>query len=316
MPTATSDARPSSRWSQERRLEFIDFRLRWDGRLNRADLTDFFGISVPQASLDIARYTELAPQNLSYDRSARVYLATPSFSALYETSSQAHYLDELLAHASSTLAGGPSGLGYRPAVAVLPRLSRLVSLDVLVALQRAMREGTGVRVRYQSLTRREPSERAITPHAFAHDGHRWHVRAYCHLRASFRDFVLGRFLSVEGTVPAGRPGTDDTAWHTMVKLELVPHPKLPATHRRAVALDYGMTDGALTIECRQAFLMYVLRHLRLDLSGQRPEEQQVVLKNAREVERARRQAENLAAPLTPSTGAETSRRAVGTRRPG
>jgi hypothetical protein len=46
-------------WGQERRLEFIDFRLLWEGRLNRADITTFFRISVPQASLDLAKYQEL-----------------------------------------------------------------------------------------------------------------------------------------------------------------------------------------------------------------------------------------------------------------
>ena len=45
-----------ARWGQERRLEFIDFRLYWEGRINRSDLIDFFGISVPQASLDLAKY--------------------------------------------------------------------------------------------------------------------------------------------------------------------------------------------------------------------------------------------------------------------
>ena len=30
-------------WGQDRRLEFIDFRLLWEGRLNRADITTFSG---------------------------------------------------------------------------------------------------------------------------------------------------------------------------------------------------------------------------------------------------------------------------------
>ena len=34
-----------SKWNQTRRLEFIDFRLAVDGRLNRADLVAFFNIS-------------------------------------------------------------------------------------------------------------------------------------------------------------------------------------------------------------------------------------------------------------------------------
>ncbi len=41
-------------WGLERRLQFIDFRLRWEGRLNRTDLTEHFGLPTPQASLDIA----------------------------------------------------------------------------------------------------------------------------------------------------------------------------------------------------------------------------------------------------------------------
>src|SRR3546814_13161726 len=38
-----------TRWGQERRLAFIDFRLQFERRLNRKDLRDFFGISAHQA---------------------------------------------------------------------------------------------------------------------------------------------------------------------------------------------------------------------------------------------------------------------------
>ena len=31
-------------WGVERRLEFIEFRLFWEGRVNRADLIDTFGV--------------------------------------------------------------------------------------------------------------------------------------------------------------------------------------------------------------------------------------------------------------------------------
>ena len=42
-----------SRWSVGQRLEFIDFRLFWEGHVNRGDLVSFFGVSVPQASSDL-----------------------------------------------------------------------------------------------------------------------------------------------------------------------------------------------------------------------------------------------------------------------
>ena len=84
-------------WGLESRLQFIDFRLRWERRINRMDLTEHFGISVPQASLDISKYMELAPSNLTYDRSSKTYTAAQSFHPLYQRSSAQRYLAELLA---------------------------------------------------------------------------------------------------------------------------------------------------------------------------------------------------------------------------
>jgi len=52
---AKDDGREELRWSIERRLECIDFRLFWEGHINRSDLTDQFGISTPQTSADLAQ---------------------------------------------------------------------------------------------------------------------------------------------------------------------------------------------------------------------------------------------------------------------
>ena len=43
----------SVRWGIERRLEFIEFRLFWEGHINRGDLMAAFGISINQASTDL-----------------------------------------------------------------------------------------------------------------------------------------------------------------------------------------------------------------------------------------------------------------------
>lgn len=55
------------RWGTEQRLEFIEFRLFWDRSVKRADIRERFGVSVPQASADLAQYRELAPENMRYD---------------------------------------------------------------------------------------------------------------------------------------------------------------------------------------------------------------------------------------------------------
>lgn len=276
-----------SRWGQDRRLEFIDFRLRWEGRLNRGDLMAYFGISVPQASLDISRYRELAPHNLAYDPSARVYVATPDFAPVFPTSSPSRFLNEVLARASGVLEPEGSLIGWMPPVGATPVPGRALDGQVLFSLLRAVREGLTVQVRYHSLQRPEPSVRVLSPHAIAHDGFRWHARAYCHTRKEFRDFVIARILESTTLAEAGHPSDDDHRWHTTVELVLAPHPKLPKAHQRAIELDYGMVSGTVGLTCRQALAFYVLKHLGLDEEVERrPEVQQVVLKNRSAVQRA------------------------------
>lgn len=57
-------------------------------------------------------------------------------------------------------------------------------------------------------------------------------------------------------------------------------------HRSAVELDYGMVEGEVQLECREALLFYVLQHLRVDREdGLAPEARQIVVKNVAEVAR-------------------------------
>lgn len=276
---APEPQKTSSRWGPDRRLEFIDFRLRWDGRLNRADLVAFFGISVPQASLDIAKYLEVAPGNLVYDRSARVYLATNKFKPVYDTSSPSRLLNELLAHATGVIGDESSFIGWRPPVGFVPTPGRTLSADTLAVLLRAVRESRAVELVYQSMSAEKPEPRLISPHAFAYDGFRWHVRAFCHKHQAFRDFVIARMSGVTLGEPSVSGPELDLDWSTEVTLELEPHPGLSPAQKRAVELDYGMTGGVVSFKCRKALLFYALRHLHLDRpeSGT-PEQQQVVLK--------------------------------------
>jgi predicted DNA-binding transcriptional regulator YafY len=114
----------------------------------------------------------------------------------------------------------------------------------------------------------------------AHDGFRWHVRAYCHKRKDFLDFVIARIMEIGFSEGAGPGPLEDKAWQTKVDLVLAPHPGLSLSKRRAIELDYGMTEGTATLSCRQALLFYLLKHLRLDIDQtSHPEAQQIVLLN-------------------------------------
>lgn len=296
MPNRTKAIRPaetdpaegrettSFKWSQERRLQFIDFRLQWEGRINRKDVTEFFKISVPQASADIARYAELAPDNIKYDTSSRSYVATPEFVPRFETSGPRQYLSQLLALERNILASDQVFLSFRPPMATVPLPSRTIDSRILSVMLRAIAERAQLHIRYQSIARDEEQSRCISPHAFGHDGMRWHVRAYCHFREGFRDFVFGRILSAGQPMASDIDPARDQEWHTNVNLVLMPDETLTPSQRHGVEIDYGMKGGKVTITCRQAMLFYALRMLNFELNGlPRKGQRQLVIANLAEV---------------------------------
>src|SRR6266567_19876 len=155
LPAPSDDlaSRKPARWGQDRRLEFIDFRLQWEGRLNRADVTDFFGISVPQASLDLARYMELAPANIEYDRRGKAYHATSTFDPALTSSDAQSYLAQLLAVSAGILSKDASFCGSLPPVGAFRPPSRQIKADVLKLALQAIRTSRVLHIEYQSLSR-------------------------------------------------------------------------------------------------------------------------------------------------------------------
>src|SRR5690606_10205313 len=83
------------KWGVERRLEFIEFRLYWEGGVNRSDIVEAFDVSVPQASKDLTLYQERAPQNAVYNKSAKRYVASETCQPCFLKPDAAHYLTQL-----------------------------------------------------------------------------------------------------------------------------------------------------------------------------------------------------------------------------
>jgi hypothetical protein len=275
------------RWGQERRLAFIDFRLLYYRRVNRSDLTDFFGISPNQATQDLGRYSELAGPNLAYDLRERSFIPSGTFEPAYTPNDASAYLNELLAIETDIKDEASSFIGWRPQVGVVPTPARPVGAELLAQLLNATRARAAVDITYQSMSRNEPTARTISPHAFGFDGHRWHVRAWCFLRAEFCDFVLGRILSVEVNGTGGMCGQEDRLWHLVVPLHVAPNPHLSPAKQAAIALDYGMEDGKVTVRSRQPLLWYALKRLGLlEVASEDDANQYLVLLNRPEVEQA------------------------------
>lgn len=274
------------KWGVERRLEFIEFRLFWEGGVNRSDLIETFGVSVPQASKDLTLYQERAPQNAVYDKSARRYIAGPGFQPRFLDPDPDAYLMRLRALAEG-LEAGANWLSTPPGtdMALTPR--RKVDARVLRAVLAAIRDGQALDVLYQSMSRDRPDPcwRRITPHAFGHDGFRWHARAWCHETAGFKDFLLPRILEIGQVSAPDADAAQDGLWNETFDIHLVPHPDLSPGQQAVVAKDYDMAGGLTVLTVRYAMLFYVMRRLGLldNAAARDPRTQHVVAANAPEL---------------------------------
>lgn len=277
--------KPELRWGVAQRLEFIEFRLFWEGYVNRSDLMEQFGLSVNQASADLNRYIGFAPENMVYDKSARTYVPGPQFKPHFLEPDASRYLAQLRSVADGILDREDSWIANLPSFASAPTPVRGVNPETLRSVVGAIRRAQEIEVKYQSLSSPEPRWRWIAPHAIAFDGFRWHTRAFCLTDENFKDFLLSRILEIRGSRDGGASAADDHEWHSEVTLEVAPHPALSETQAKVIALDYGMRGGSAKIKVRRALLYYTLKRLGLDTdpSARRPQDQQIVLMNAPEI---------------------------------
>jgi len=290
-----ADAATALKWGVGRRLEFIEFRLFWEGSINRADLVEAFGVSVPQASKDLTFYQERAPGNVEYDTRAKRYVAAEEFVLRFLEPDPYIYLTQLRSVAEGLTPATDSWIAELPSadVAVTPR--RDIDIKVLRKILESSREGGSIDVFYQSMNKARPDPiwRRITPHAFGYDGFRWHARAYCHLEHKFKDFLLPRILDVGTKGEPGVTGEQDWLWNNYFDVVIGPHPALTASQKKVVSKDYGLDHGNGVLTVRYAMLFYVLKRLGLlgDAAKQSAHTQHIVTINRKETEAALERAE-------------------------
>lgn len=248
--------------NQRERLWQIDFLARFRGQVTRQDLVQRFGIALSNATRDLTLYRQLAPDNLDYDHSDKVYRRSQRFQPLFSYDRE---------HTLQALALG-QGVGLEACkqtilVDAAPTLNH-PDLDILAAVSRAVYARKPLAISYISINSGE-SARVIVPHSLVSTGLRWHTRAYCRTHKAFRDFVLTRIIAAkdtqDGIDAAVESIEQDEQWNQDVALELIPHPR--ATHSRPIELDYGLASGqSIKLSVRAATAGYLLRYWGVDCS--------------------------------------------------
>jgi hypothetical protein len=286
---------PKINWGVERRLEFIEFRLSWEGGVRRVDIMSAFKVSEPQASKDLTLYQERAPGNAIYDKILKRYVAGEGFRPFFLNGGPDEYLMRLRSLGEGLADPAESWLGTQPEVDIVLTPAREVIEQCLRAILTAHREKRSLEVLYQSMSpdRPKPVWRRITTHAFGYDGFRWHARAYCHLTDRFKDFLLPRILGARDPGAGGRPGNEDALWLERFSVMIAPHPDLSPDQQAIVARDYGMVDGTRALEIRYAMLFYVLKRLNLlgHPEGLPARSQHIVVANRKKTDEALRKAD-------------------------
>ncbi|EWH06179.1 transcriptional regulator [Pseudoalteromonas lipolytica SCSIO 04301] len=250
--------------SVKERLRFIELTLLFRGWIIRKDIVDKFETSMPAATRDLKAYNDLAPGNMSLDKSTKKWVIelggfNPIFPIERNTALSILRNSEFAQSIGITHSGGVLGV---------PRISA-PSIDVLAHLTRAVANGEAVLIEYCAASRGvETTE--IVPHSFVDNGTRWHIRSYDKARGRFWDFVIGRIMSIkhiDSKVLPEETYDADYQWNRMVRLELIPHPSLKnLNNKKALEYEYGMENGQLTIQVRAAVAGYWLRMWNVDSS--------------------------------------------------
>jgi len=247
--------------AQRERLAYIDFRLYFFGEIGRPDLASRFGVAPAGATRDIALYREIAPQNIEFDGSSKVYRISKQFQPIFD-----HAPQRVLSSLALGFGEGVNGVSQPLLPCESPTALSNPKMDVLAPICRAIHAKRPAAIRYHSMSSGE-SERVIVPFALVDTGLRWHVRAFDRKSGEFRDFVVTRIeaptLLDEEPQTNERPD-NDIQWTRIVELDFVPHPRL--SRPEIIRMDYGMKDGSIRMRVRAAVAGYMLLRWSVDCS--------------------------------------------------
>lgn len=210
-----------------------------------------------RVSDDIRDYLRLNPNALVYNRNEKLYRAAPDMKPIFAGID----LDEAL----GLLGERPPESG--PWFDCVKFPTRHVNPQVLQMVFRAVAGSRSIYIKYASLNSATFRWRWITPHAFANDGYRWHVRAFCHEERSYKDFVIGRISATRELGEPAATAQGDREWVEIRWIHLVAQLGISPSELRALQLDFGLKSQKFEVPIRAALALYALAQLGLDANG-------------------------------------------------
>jgi len=249
---------------QRERFEYIETRLLWGEGLTASELSQVFDISRPIAQKVITDYRERHPNQMIYQSSQKRHIASNDFEPLYIKVDPLKFLDYLR---GSTLIGlyreerDWSEFEVTDVSRLLhPDLTVSVIQKVLSALNR--KQTVYIEYKTKALESGKWTSRVISPNHLVYANNRYHIRAYCHFKCQFLDFVLSRIKYAEINHEDWVPSHEDEEWNENIKLAFKPNPELSQGVQNAIIHNFKtVNSGIKIVSCRKALAFYVEREM-------------------------------------------------------
>ncbi|MDZ7872463.1 MAG: WYL domain-containing protein [Rhizobium sp.] len=222
---------PAQKWPLKKRLEFIDFRLFWNGKVNRGDIGKAFNITVQQASSDIGHTSGSLLAICSMIAAKKPMSGRSNIANTHRTRYRNASCFSWLGIDRGRMIKEETWFNELPPMDVTTLKRRPTNSLILLHVLNAIRDGALIRIAYNSLHETADSARIIAPHALFFNSGRWYTRGLFRRSPELLGHNLNRIdtvVNVEGTPPSKEP---DYEWAHTIDLEISPNPELPPTSR-------------------------------------------------------------------------------------
>lgn len=251
------------------RSRFIEFCLKYKGKVSRSDLMEKFSLSEASATRAIRSYLDDSiaktnkpsknEPNAIFNKNTKVNEISDSFDSLFNLSEEEvfHWLQlENLPNSNA------------PLISSFHKLN-LPYEDEFAPIVRAIMQSKCIKINYLSLSS-GAKERVVVPHAIFSDGLRLYIRVFDRNREEFIDLASARIVCV--TELHEQPQKHETRendylWNDFIELNLIAHPKLSNQAQEVIKFEYKMIRDRLKIMTRKSTINYFLRVWNIDCSN-------------------------------------------------
>ncbi|MCG9655164.1 WYL domain-containing protein [Vibrio vulnificus] len=222
------------------RLAFIDFKVRYEGAINRGDIAREFGVSDTIASKDISLYKEITNgQNLLPTRTNTINVE--GYSPLIDIKAH-NALDMIFEGFCRNKLNDVHPSNYKRACYTADLPQENVSI-----ITRAIHRKKRVLCSYVSANSDKRKLRKLEPVGAYYDGLNWIFRALDlsdENKTIYKSFHFSRVIEVvETTENALASVESDAKWNSIIPMQLQLHPTLSEIQKEGYRKDFGMEEG-------------------------------------------------------------------------